>query len=102
MTDIISKTSDYVKSTLDLNILITAPSNEPLLISGGYVKNRDDHERLNYYRPIIFEGERIAGYVSSTLVDILEKNVKITKREIDICLTVITSEGVKEEHKLHG
>ncbi len=53
----------YVKETSALD---TAAMLWPRLYLTGYVRPREEH-RYRYYQPFMFEGDRIIGYVSSTV-----------------------------------
>ncbi len=60
----------HVLSSLDLNILLFSRLTGPVLAAVGYVTSRDE-ERIRYYEPVLVRGEGIAGYVSSTIRDLI-------------------------------
>ncbi len=63
----------YVKSALDILVMITTPGLEPFLAAFGYVANPRDRERWEYYKPIVVSGEGFTAYISSTIWDLAQE-----------------------------
>ncbi len=67
---IVSDIRRYVLSSLDLNLLFFSRPTGPVLAAVGYVTSKDE-DRIRYYEPVLVKGDGIAGYVSSTIRDLI-------------------------------
>ncbi len=62
----------YVKSALDV-LVVEAWGGGYRLHVYAYLPRGLDGARLDYYRPVFFEAEGVAGYLSSTVADLAER-----------------------------
>jgi predicted glutamine amidotransferase len=60
---------NYVKSALDILVLLNSPTMGPMLLAGAYVAEKDQTKKWKYYEPVLFETQTVKGYVSSTIRD---------------------------------
>jgi glutamine amidotransferase len=80
LAGLVSDIRKLVLSSLDLNLLLFSRLTGPVLVAVGYVTAKDE-DRIRYYEPVLVRGEGIAGYVSSTIRDlILEREVGLEVR----------------------
>jgi glutamine amidotransferase len=70
IASVVAESKPYVKSALDICILLNVPSAGPMLAAAAYVAEKDDPRRWRYYEPVLVESEGLAGYVSSTVRDL--------------------------------
>jgi predicted glutamine amidotransferase len=64
---------NYVKSALDILVLLNSPTMGPMLLAGAYVVEKDSSAKWKYYEPVLFETQHAKGYVSSTIRENLRK-----------------------------
>ncbi len=67
----VAESRPYVKSALDICVLLHSPSMGPLLAAASYVAEREDPRRWSYYEPVLVESEGLSGYISSTVRDLV-------------------------------
>jgi glutamine amidotransferase len=70
LASLVSGIRKYVLSSLDLNLLLFSRLTGPVLAAVGYVTSKDE-DRIRYYEPVLVRGDGIAGYVSSTIRDLI-------------------------------
>jgi hypothetical protein len=70
LAGLVSDIRKRVLSSLDLNLLLFSRLTGPVLVAVGYVTSKDE-DRIRYYEPVLVRGEGIAGYVSSTIRDLI-------------------------------
>jgi glutamine amidotransferase len=70
LAGLVSDIKKRVLSSLDLNLLLFSRLTGPVLAAVGYVTSKDE-DRIRYYEPVLVRGEGIAGYVSSTIRDLI-------------------------------
>ncbi len=73
-----SISKNYVKSALDILVLLNSPTRGPTLFAGAYVGEKDNTAKWKYYEPVLFETRWVKGYVSSTIRD----NLTMTAEDI--------------------
>ncbi|MEM0382451.1 MAG: hypothetical protein QXW50_01700 [Nitrososphaerota archaeon] len=72
MARVFSESKPFVKSALDLCILLNSPTRGPTLAAASYVAEKKDMVRWRYYEPVLIESRGITGYVSSTIRDLMK------------------------------
>jgi hypothetical protein len=70
LAGLVSDIRKLVLYSLDLNLLLFSRLTGPVLAAVGYVTSKDE-DRIRYYEPVLVRGEGIAGYVSSTIRDLI-------------------------------
>jgi len=70
-----SISKNYVKSALDILVLLNSPTKGPMLLAGAYVAEKDNVAKWKYYEPVLFETQWVKGFISSTIRDNLNRTV---------------------------
>jgi glutamine amidotransferase len=70
LAGLVSDIGKLVLHSLDLNLLFFSRLTGPVLVAVGYVTSKDE-DRIRHYEPVLVRGEGIAGYVSSTIRDLV-------------------------------
>jgi glutamine amidotransferase len=70
LAGLVSDIGKLVLHSLDLNLLFFSRLTGPVLVAIGYVTSKDE-DRIRHYEPVLVRGEGIAGYVSSTIRDLV-------------------------------
>ncbi len=71
IASVVAESRPYVKSALDICVLLNVPSAGPLLAAATYVAEKGDPRRWRYYEPVLVESEGLSGYISSTVRDLV-------------------------------
>ncbi|MEM2038859.1 MAG: hypothetical protein QXJ80_07725, partial [Nitrososphaerota archaeon] len=76
MARVFSESKPFVKSALDLCILLNSPTRGPTLAAASYVAEKKDMVRWRYYEPVLIESRGFSGFVSSTVRDLLRNKAR--------------------------
>ncbi len=96
LAGLVSDIRKLVLSSLDLNLLLFSRLTGPVLAAVGYVTSKDE-DRIRYYEPVLVRGEGIAGYVSSTIRDlIVERGLSLEVRSSREGLVALFGPGTYE------
>ena len=84
IAEALSEARQYTKTALDLAVAVIDPAGDAVLYVNGYIKPGLDERRVEYYKPIIFHGDGVDGYMSSTIKTLAEReNLNLAYEEAD-------------------